>query len=153
MFPMVLRVTISPPHTLSEGDLPMGHLSRRLAEVLDERGLTDREGAARVGMPFESFRKILRGLTARPRDATLQKIADGLGVPVERLAQERARDANEEFASTFVIQDITASEALDIAIARVNDLSDEEVESVREQAEALLNAMRRGATGQTGSDQ
>lgn len=153
MFPMVLRVTIGPPHTLSEGDLPMGHLSRRLAEVLDERGLTDREGAARVGMPFESFRKILRGLTARPRDVTLQKIADGLGVPVERLAEERARDANEQFASAFVVEDITASEALEIAIARVNELSDDEVESVREQAEALLNAMRRESKGSTGPDQ
>lgn len=121
----------------------MGHLSRRLAEVLDERGLTDREGAVRVGMPFESFRKILRGITARPRDATLQKIADGLGIPVARLVEERARDANEPFAGAFIVEDITVSEALEIAIARVNELSEDELAPVREQAATLLRAMRR----------
>lgn len=145
MFNGVLRVTIKPPPTASEGSL-MGHLSRRLVEILADRDLTERQAAARVGLPYESFRKILRGLTQRPRDATLRKIADGLGVPVERLAEERARDANEKFASPFVLEDITASEALDIAIARVNELPDSELEPVRAQAEQLLRAMQREAT-------
>lgn len=145
MFIRVLRVTIKPPPTASEGSL-MGHLSRRLVEILAERDLTERQAAARVGMPYESFRKVLRGLTKRPRDETLQKIADGLGVSVGGLAEERARDANEEFASGLTLEDITASEALDIAIARVDEVPDSELESVRAQAEQLLRAMQREAT-------
>lgn len=145
MFPRVLRVTISPPYTLSEGTL-MGHLSSRLAAILAERKISERQAAARSGMQFESFRKILRGKTARPRDATLRKIAAGLGVPVEWLLEERARDANEQFASPFVVEDITAGEALEMAIARVNELSPEEVEPLRGQLEELLRAMQKEAS-------
>jgi transcriptional regulator with XRE-family HTH domain len=124
----------------------MGHLSRRLVKILAEREMTERQAAARVGLTFETFRKILRGLTARPRDATLQQIAEGLGVPMEQLVQERALDANEEFATTFVVDDITASEALDIAIARVNELPPEEVEPLRGQLEELLRVMQKEAS-------
>jgi len=124
----------------------MGHLSSRLAAILTERQISERQAAARSGMRFESFRKILRGKTARPRDATLRKIADGLGVPVEWLVEERARDANEQFASMFVVEDITAGEAVEIAIARVNELSPEEVEPLRGQLEELLRAMQKEAS-------
>lgn len=124
----------------------MGHLSRRLETILAERELTDRQAAARIGMPFESFRKILRGMTARPRDETLQRIADGLGVPAEALAAERALDGGEAFTSQMTVQDITASEALDIAIARVGELPAEELDAVRAQAEALLRMMQQDAT-------
>lgn len=147
MFPSVLRVTISPPHIQTEGGL-MGHLSRRLDKVLSDRQLTERQAAARIGMQFESFRKILRGLTSRPRDETLQRIADGLGVPVEILALERARDAGEAFNGPVVIEDITAGEALEIAIARVHEIPEDQVEETRRQAEELLRIMQRHASEQ-----
>lgn len=120
----------------------MGHLSSRLAAILAERQISERQAAARSDMRFESFRKILRGITARPRDDTLRKIADGLGVPMEWLVEERARDANEPFANVFVVEDITAGEAVEIAIARVNELSPDEAESLRGQLEELLRAMQ-----------
>lgn len=124
----------------------MGHLSERLAKILADRHMTERQAAARIGMPFESFRKILRGATERPRDATLQKIAEGLGVPPELLARERARDAGEAYAAPMGVEDITTSEALDIAIARVHELPEEELQAVREQAERLLRLMQDEAT-------
>lgn len=144
------RVTISPPYLLTEGGW-MGHLSRRLAKILADRELTERQAAARAGMQFESFRKILRGMTERPRDVTLQRIADGLGVPVEVLARERARDAGEAYAAPMTVQDITTSEALDIAIARVHDLPEGELQAAREQAQRLLRLMQEEA-GRSAAD-
>lgn len=122
----------------------MGHLSRRLDKILADRQLTERQAAARAGMPFESFRKILRGTTQRPRDATLTQIADGLGVPVEILLRERARDAGDVLGSPPV-EDITTSEALQIAIARVHEVPEDELDVVRRQAEELLRSMQRAA--------
>lgn len=124
----------------------MGHLSRRLDKILVDRQLTERQAAARAGMPYESFRKILRGATQRPRDTTLQQIADGLGVPVEVLLRERARDAGDVLGSPAV-EDITTSEALQIAIARVDEIPDDEMDAVRRQAEELLRSMQRAAEG------
>lgn len=141
MFICSLGVTISRLTMSSEGT-PVGHLSQLLDAILRERGLTERQAAERVDMPFESFRKILRGMTARPRDGTLRRIADGFGVPVANLMEARARDANEDFASAAAVQDITTTAALDIAIARVGDLRPEELDTVRAQMEELLRAMQ-----------
>lgn len=127
----------------------MGHLSQRLETILADRQLSDRQAAVRCGMHFESFRKILRGQTKRPRTATLQQIADGLGTPLELLLRERARDADDLLGSP-PIEDITTSEALQIAIARVHEIPEEELEDARRQAEELLRAMQRDAAGPAG---
>lgn len=139
-----LRVTISHLYAPSEGGLLMGHLTGRLEQILADRQLTERQAAARCGMPYESFRKVLRGLSARPRDATLERIAEGLGVPADVLFRERARDSG-ELLSAPPVEDITTSEALQIAIARVEEIPADELEAVRRQAEELLRSIQRGA--------
>lgn len=118
----------------------MGHLSQLLSDHLAQRDISERQAAERCGMNFESFRKVARGLTSRPRDATLQKIADGLSIPMRRLIEARARDANEPYEP--VIEDITTREALEIAIARIDDIPDEELPLVRAQVERLLRNMQ-----------
>jgi transcriptional regulator with XRE-family HTH domain len=127
----------------------MGHLSQRLEKILADRQLSDRQAAARCGMPFESFRKILRGQSKRPRNSSLQQIADGLGVPMEILLRERARDAD-DLLGTPQVDDITTSEALQIAIARVGEIPEGELDEVRRQAEELLRAMQRDAGNPVG---
>lgn len=123
----------------------MGHLSQLLGDHLQRREITVRQAAARVGMPFESIRKILVGRTVRPRDETLRRIHEGLGISMERLLEARALDANEPMGGRAVVEDITTQEALDIAIARVGEIPPEDLEDVRRRVEKLLKAMQEDA--------
>lgn len=123
----------------------MGNLSQLLADHLRARDLSARQGAERSGMHFESFRKILAGLTERPRDATLLKISNGLGISMHRLVEARAKDANEPYeggSGPYEVQDITITGALEIAIARVGEVSEEDLPEVRRHLEELLRAVQ-----------
>ncbi|KIF67562.1 hypothetical protein HY68_01235 [Streptomyces sp. AcH 505] len=127
----------------------MGNLSQLLVDHLRQRDLSARQGAERSGMHFESFRKILAGLTERPRDATLLKISNGLSIPMARLIEARAKDANEPYEGSgpYEVQDITTTGALEIAIARVAEVSDEDLPEVRRHLEELMRAVQDAEAG------
>lgn len=139
------RVTIGPHATVRPG-VPVGHLSQLIGDYLKEREITGRQAAKQAEMTFETLRKILAGQTIRPRDETLQQIADGVGISMAAMVRARAADSGESVADA-VVEDITTSRALEIAIARIDEVPPAELEAVRLRAEELLRRMQRAEGG------
>lgn len=141
MSPTLRTATISPPMPFVIEGVGVGHLSQLLADHLTQRQISERQAAERCGMRFESFRKILRGLIERPRDVTLQKISDGLGIPMARLVEARAKDANEQYVG-LPVEDITTKGALQIAIAKAGEIPDEDLPGIRRDLEELMRTLQ-----------
>ena len=65
-------------------------LRQRLAALKTENGLTTDELSRRSGVPKGTLNKLLNGETRNPTIATLQRLADALGCPIEQLTEQSA---------------------------------------------------------------
>jgi transcriptional regulator with XRE-family HTH domain len=69
----------------------MSDFGNRLHEIREDKGLTRRSLAKRVGVSVETLRKIEEGLTQSPRVHLAQKLADVLNVGIDSLLHERSK--------------------------------------------------------------
>jgi transcriptional regulator with XRE-family HTH domain len=95
----------------------LGPLAELIQRYLDLRQLSVRQAAARAGMSHEALSRIMAGKVRAPHAKTIEKLGAGLGIPVRELREAVARNLEE----SYVVEDITTSEALQIAIARVGE--------------------------------
>ena len=65
-------------------------LSRKLAQLKGERGLTTEALSAQSGVPKGTINKILNGETRNPTISTLSALADALHCPLEALCSQEA---------------------------------------------------------------
>lgn len=70
----------------------MKPLSVMLQEWRDTLKLTDAEAARRCLMTRQQWFEVASGRTRDPRSSTLLKLAEGTGIPLERLAEASACD-------------------------------------------------------------
>lgn len=111
--------------------------SAGLAATVEQRrramGLTYRELAARSGLSPTAVHKIATGgIKSMPKGATLDALADALGLPRELLRQATAHD--------FGIREYQAHEGkLNVLTVAARDLSEDDLTTVL----AVIQAMRR----------
>lgn len=61
-------------------------LADRVATWIRDEGLSQTRAAARLRVPPAWLRRFLRGEIHQPRDVTLQRLSDAMGIPVKELA-------------------------------------------------------------------
>jgi len=101
---------------LDPGDV-LGPLAELIQRYPDLRQLSVRQAAARAGMSHEALNRIMAGKVRAPHAKTIETLGAGLGIPVRESREAVARNLEE----SYVVEDITTSVALQIAIARVGE--------------------------------
>jgi transcriptional regulator with XRE-family HTH domain len=71
----------------------MMNIGRRIKELRKAAGLSQEELARRAGMSLKGMGDIERGDIEDPHYSSLKKIADGLGISVGELLEEKDKNA------------------------------------------------------------
>lgn len=121
-------------------EVSVENIKRQMAEL----GLTQKELAARSGITVETLSRVLNG-KQKLTPNTLQKLSEGLGVPIADIDEERSWSFNYAVQGYLQFADeithITSFEQLKRWIKKYEPL----INDLPQQAKAILNEERRNA--------
>lgn len=121
-------------------DVSLENIKRQMAEL----GLTQKELAARSGITVETLSRVLNG-KQKLTPNTLQKLSEGLGVPIADIDEERSWSFNYAVQGYLQFADeithITSFEQLKRWIKKYEPL----INDLPQQAKAILSEERRNA--------
>ncbi len=105
-------------------------IGKRIRELREERGLTQREVARRAGLTPSGVGFIEHGQTRKPSVETVMAIARALGVPVEELLEEPALAGKAEAPKTGRLPEWASTSDIEVLGRNTSEVSSEELRRV-----------------------
>lgn len=130
--------------TASHASAQRRPLAELLRSWLDEHSIrSERQVALRCKLSEPTWRSIRSGRVVRPKQETLEKISKGTGIPLRKLMVAAARNVDASYVIDDVTEqlDITSPQALDIFIARLGEVPDEDLPMLRSRVQEIVDLM------------